>query len=75
MKHTGYTTCLDNPDLWMKPMSRMDCGFEYWDYIMCYVDDILCINDDLVNAIDWLGKYFKLNPGSVIEPNISGCET
>ena len=43
MRHLGYTPCLANPDLWMKPGNHPDDGVTYYVYICCYVDDILSI--------------------------------
>ena len=34
-----------DPDLWYRPAVKPN-GFEYYDYILCYVDDILCISHD-----------------------------
>ena len=56
MKNMGYTLCLDNPDLWKNPMVSPDYGFSYWAYIICFVDKILCIDNDIVSLIDKLNK-------------------
>jgi hypothetical protein len=33
-----------DPDVWMQPAVKPD-GFEYYEYyILCYVDDVLCIH-------------------------------
>ena len=42
MRHLGYDSCKADPDLWMKRMVRPDDGFEYYAYILLYVDDALC---------------------------------
>ena len=46
MKGLGYTPYLADPDLWYTAEVRPDDGFEYYSYIICYVDDILVINHD-----------------------------
>ena len=38
----GYKSYLDDTDIWYKPMTDAD-GFEYYAYILVYVDDILLI--------------------------------
>jgi hypothetical protein len=43
MRALGYVPCLADPDLWIKPQTTKD-GFEYYSYILCYVDDILVIH-------------------------------
>ena len=41
-----YLPCLDDPDLWYKDELRPDYGFEYYSYILCYVNDILVIHHE-----------------------------
>ena len=44
MCHLGYTPCKADSDLWMKRMVRPEDGFEYYAYVLIYVDDILVID-------------------------------
>ncbi|KAL7536195.1 hypothetical protein ACHAXR_006978 [Thalassiosira sp. AJA248-18] len=44
MRHKGYNPCLADPDLWMQPKTRPDDGFEYYSYMLIYVDDALAID-------------------------------
>ena len=46
MRGLDYLPCLDDPNLWYKADVRPDDGFEYYYYILCYVDDILVIHHD-----------------------------
>jgi Reverse transcriptase (RNA-dependent DNA polymerase) len=48
MRSLGYESCLADADLWMKRTTRPDDGFEYYCYVLLYVDDILCIHHDAV---------------------------
>ena len=59
-----------DPDLWLKPELRLSNGSEYYSYILCYVDDILCIRHDSMAVLNKLEKYFKLNPGSTGDPDM-----
>ena len=46
---------------------------EYYSYILCYVDDILCIHNDQDNVLNKLNGYVPLKPGSEVKsmlPNI-----
>eukprot|EP00804_Cyclotella_cryptica_P019398 CCRYP_006588-RA/>CCRYP_006588-RA protein AED:0.13 eAED:0.13 QI:0/0/0/1/0.75/0.6/5/0/864 len=70
MKHLGYTPCLADPDLWMKPEVRPDDGVAYYAYILCYVDDILSIAHNAEDVLRRLDKYFMLKPGSLGDPDI-----
>ena len=40
----------------------------YYSYILCYVDDILCIHHDPLPILARLDKYFQFKPGSVGDP-------
>ena len=70
MKGLGYTPCLADLDLWYKAEVRPDDGFEYYSYIICYVDDILVIRQDSLYILKRIDSYFKLNPASIGNPDI-----
>ena len=70
MKVLGYTPCLAVPDLWYKSEVRPDDGFEYYSYILCYVDDILVIFHDSLSILKRIDSYFKLKPASIGDPDI-----
>ena len=59
MIHIGYASCLADPDLWMKPMTKAN-GERYYYYILHYVDDVLVIYKEAGPILARLGKYFKL---------------
>lgn len=46
----GFTPSEADPDVWMRPATKSD-GFEYYEYILTYVDDLLCISHDAVNVL------------------------
>ena len=52
------------------PMTRPDDGFEYYAYALLYVDDILMIHHDAMNALKQINKAFTLKPDSVGDPDI-----
>jgi hypothetical protein len=70
MRHLGYTSCPADPDLWMKPKTRPNGGFEYYSYVLCYVDDILVIPHDSMSILDRNNKYFPLKEGSAGDPDM-----
>ena len=47
----GYMPTKDYPDIWIKPAVKPD-GSEYYDMVLCYVDNVLAIADDLRKMID-----------------------
>ena len=41
----GVLLSKSDPDLWMRPGIKPD-EFEYWEHILCYVDDVMCVSHD-----------------------------
>ena len=68
MHKMGYTSRLANPDLWYKPQTRPDDHFDYYSYILCYVDDILCIHHNAITIMNQLDGHFWMKDGSVGDP-------
>ena len=56
MCQLGYTACKADPDLWLKAMTRPDNGTRYYAYILCYIDNILCIHHDAMSVLNNLSK-------------------
>ena len=38
LKEMGYTPCVTDPDVWMKPLVNKE-GYAYWSYMLVYVDN------------------------------------
>lgn len=70
MWNMGYKACKADPDLWMKKCVRPDDGFEYYAYILFYVDDCLAIHHDAESILKELDTYFAMKPGSIGDPDI-----
>ena len=69
MSHMGYESCKADADLWMR-VGKSNKGEEYYEYMLLYVDDCLCVSSQPKAALDQLGRYFTLKPGSVGPPKI-----
>jgi hypothetical protein len=50
MRQMGYTSCKADPGLWMKAELRPDDNYEYYSYILVYVDDILVVHHDTMSV-------------------------
>ena len=46
----GYTPSKANPGIWLQPEVKQD-GFEYYEMILCYVDDVLSISHDSMKTM------------------------
>ena len=44
MHHLGFKPCLADPDLWIKPETRPEDGFGYYDYMLLYIDDVVVVH-------------------------------
>ena len=65
----GYQPSYADPDVWMKPAVKPN-GSKYWEYIMCYVDDIIHVNFDPMPTMKSIQKRFKFKNDKVEEPDI-----
>ncbi len=67
-----FVPCKADPDVWMRKATKAD-GFQYWEYILCYVDDLLSISENpkrVLDEIEQSRETFTLKPGSVKEPDV-----
>ena len=51
MQELGYKSH-DDDNLWMKPEFRPEDKLEYYSYILCYADGILCIHHEPDNILN-----------------------
>ena len=42
MRYLGFSSCLADPDVWMRAATKPD-GYNYWQYILVHSDDVLVI--------------------------------
>ena len=56
MEHLGYSSCLADPDLWMRKAYKVETGEPYWEYTLLYVDDALCVSENPVAQLEELNK-------------------
>ena len=62
MESFGYQSSKADLDLWFKPEIRPEDGVKYYSYILCYIDDILCIHHNADSMLEWLHRSFMLKP-------------
>jgi hypothetical protein len=70
MRNLGYASCKADPDTWYKASIRPDDNFHYYLYILCYVDNILCVHHNAMSVLDRIHHYLPLKPTSVGDPDI-----
>ena len=58
------------PNLWLKAMTRPEDNLHYYAYILCYVDDVLCIHHDPMSVMNEVNGYLPMKPSSLGDPDI-----
>jgi len=69
LRELGFISSKADPDVWMQKGLK-PCGFEYWEYALCYVDDILVLSHQPKMVMDAIAQGVTLKPGSVKAPDI-----
>ena len=69
MEMLGYRSCLADPDLWIRE-DVSDNGNQYYEYMLLYVDDCLCVSEHPREALEEINKYFPMKPNSIEAPRI-----
>jgi len=69
MKHLQYDFCAADHDVWMRK-ARRDDGTEYYEYLLLYTDDCLCISEHAEETLLEIDKYFSLKEKSIGPPKI-----
>ena len=64
----GYKPSMADPDVWMRPAIKSD-GFTYWEYVLCYVDDVLCISHNPISTMKGIQSKFKLKDDKMEKPD------
>ena len=65
----GFKPTKADPDVWIRPVVKLG-GAEYYEYIMCYVDDILSISHDAKSILQSLQGQFKLKGDKIKPPDM-----
>ena len=65
----GFKSSLADPDVWLQAASKPN-GDEYYEYILVYVDDILCMSHKAVKTMKEIQKSFKFKKYKIEPPEI-----
>ncbi len=63
MEALGYRSTQADPDVWIKRASKRD-GSDYYKLMLIYVDDVLHIAEDPGEAMQKIGKVYRLKDGT-----------
>ena len=56
-------------DVYVRPEIKGD-GFKYYEYVLCYKDDVLCISDNPMATMEGIKKQFKLKDDKIEPPDM-----
>ena len=65
----GYRSSQADNDVWMRPAINEN-GFKYWEYVLCYVDDILAISQDPGKTMKSIQSKFTFKDNKIEKPEI-----
>jgi len=63
----GYVSSKVDPDVWLRKAMRTD-GHHYYEMLLIYVDDILCISHQPQSTMDQIQQLFQLKDESIGPP-------
>ena len=69
LRELGYTLCKADPDLYYREAVKTN-GERYYEYVLAYVDDLLCCGERPDLQMAAIAKRFKLKNGLVEEPSL-----
>lgn len=62
LQSLGFNSCLADPDVWFRAATKPD-GFEYYEYLLVYVDDLLVLSHNPIAVMKALGDFYRLKDG------------
>ena len=69
MDAVGYCPSYANPKLWLRPSVKLD-SFDYYEYILCYINDVLCISPNLRKLMKRIQEDFNLKDDKIKPPDV-----
>ena len=64
----GYRASYADPDVWTIPAIK-DNEFRYWELVLWYVYDLLCMIHQRDKTMDGIKRYFNLKDDKVADPD------
>ena len=69
MSDLDYYSWKEDPDVWMRACTNPDRN-NFYEYILFYVDNVLCINNNPREAIARIYKLFPMQPDLIEKPDM-----
>lgn len=68
IRELGFEPTVADPDVWRRPAVRED-GFQYYELILVYTDDILFVSHQARDLITELERRYEVKPDSIGPPS------
>ena len=68
LDNIGFKSSMADPDVWMRPATK-PTGEQYYEYILCYVDDLLCISHDAQRPMADIQSDLKFKNNKIEAPD------
>ena len=65
----GFTSSVADPDVWLRPATKSD-GEQYYEYIVCYVDDVLGVYADARTLMEDIQRDLKFKKNKMEPPSM-----
>ena len=65
----GYTPSKSDPDVWIMPSVKPELA-EYYEIVLCYLDDVLAISNMTMRTMDSIRSVFKLKDNKADAPDV-----
>ena len=65
----GYIPSYSDPDLWLQTAVKLE-GFEYYEYIICYINNVLCVSHNPHTLAKLIQLEFKLKDKKIEYPEV-----
>ena len=65
----GCRSSYVDPDLWLRPSVKLD-SFDYYEYILCYINDVLFISPNLQKLMKRIQEDFNLKDDTIKPPDV-----
>ena len=63
----GFKSSISDPDVWLRPATKPD-GEQYYEYMLVYVDDILCISHDPMRPMKQIAEVLRFKKDKIEPP-------
>ena len=70
-EYLNFTPCKTDPDAWMHQAIKDTDGTSYWEYVLLYANNTICISMNPQSVLEKeIGRYWMLKEGLLGPPTI-----